>query len=176
MTDDPTEETVRYNVQMPKKLRDDAKRQTKRGELAQQVRDVFRRTAYGAEASEEFNELEQKKAELREVREHIDNLRNKREKIGTQIKSQERRATRLEEQISSLKQETSQLETQLEMLENMLHSGEYIWPIRIKNAADVDMSTAKQLHKELQQRNSEVPQTAFQEPHMHDPDDWREDA
>jgi len=176
MSNDPTEKTVRYNVQMTLKLRDDAKRNADRGELAKQVRDLFRQQAYGAGASEEFNELEQKKAELEEVRRHVDELRHEREKIGIEIQNEERRAARLEEQITALKQKTNQLETQLEMLENMLHSGEYIWPVRIKNAADVDISTARELHRQLQQRNEEVPQYAFEEAHPHDPDDWRENA
>jgi chromosome segregation ATPase len=175
MTDDPTDKQVRYNVKMPEKLREDAKRNTDRGELSQEVRDLFRQKAYGADASEEFSELEEKKAELREVRKHIDDLRRKRAEIETEIESQETRATRLEETIDKLKQETSQLETQLEMLENMVTSGDYVWPTRIKNAADVDMSTARRLHSELQDRNPDIPDRAFEEPHFHDPDDWRND-
>lgn len=174
MTDDPTNEEVRYNVKMPKKLREDAKRKTERGELSQEVRDLFRRKAYGADASEEFSELEQKKAELREVRRDIDRLRDDRADIENKIEAKERRETRLEEEIGRLEQETEQLKTHFEMLENMLHSGEYIWPVRIKNAADVDASTARQLHRELRDRNPEVPERAFEEPHIHDPDDWRE--
>lgn len=174
MTDDPTAEEVRYNVKMPEKLREDAKRKTKRGELSQEVRDLFRRKAYGADASQEFSELEQKKAELREVRRDIDRLRDNRADIENKIQSKERRVTRLEEQIERLERETDQLETQLEMLENMLQNGEYIWPVRIKNAADVDAETAKQLHQQMKSRNPEVPERAFEEPHIHDPDDWRE--
>lgn len=174
MSNDPTENHVRYNVQMPEKLREDAKGKTDRGELAKEVRDLFRRKAYGADASEEFSELEQKKAELREIRRDIDRLRDDRDDIDRKIKSKERRANRLEEQITQLKKETNQLETQLEMLENMLKNGDYIWPTKIKNAADVDAETARQLHMELQQRNPEIPQRAFEEPHIHGPDDWRD--
>lgn len=174
MTDNPTEDNVRYNVQMPQKLREDAKRKADRGELAKEVRDLFRRKAYGADASQEFSELEKKKAELREVRNDIDRLRDDRDDIEREIQSKERRANRLEEQITQLKKQTNQLETQLEMLENMLKNGDYIWPVRIKNYADVDHETARQLHMELQQRNPEIPQRAFEEPHIHDPEDWRD--
>jgi len=174
--DGPTTDEVRYNVKMPKKLREDAKRNVQRGELSQEVRDLFRRKAYGADASQEFSELEQKKAELRSVRRDIDRLRDDRADIENEIQSKERRETRLEEEIERLEQQTDQLETQLEMLENMLHSGEYIWPVRIKNAADVDIETAKQLHRELQDRNVDVPQTAFEEPALHAPDDWSRES
>jgi len=171
---DPTENTVRYNVKMPEQLREDAKDGSKRGELSQEVRDLFRRKAYGADASQEFNELEQKKAELRSVREDIDSLRHDRTKIATEIEAKENRAVRLEEQIERLEKSTSQLETQLEMLENMLHGGEYMWPVRIKNAADVDSSTAEKLHQELKTRNPDIPQVAFKEPSVHRPNDWTE--
>lgn len=172
--DDPTEKEVRYNVKMPKKLRDDAKRNADRGELAQQVRDVFRRKAYGTGIEEEYTELEEKRHELEAVRAHIDELRFERSKIETEIESEETRAARLEEQIARLEEESDQLQTQLEMLENMLLDGERMYLDRVKMAADVDEETALELHERLKQRNSELPPHAFERGPMHENDDWRE--
>lgn len=171
MSDD---ETVRYNVQMPQTLREDAKANAERGELAADVRDLFRRTAYGLGESETPTEVEQTKAELREVRNQIDRARADRDKLDAKIQTKETRAARLEERLSELKEERSEMNTSLEVLENMLQNGERMWPVRIKNAVDVDASTATELHEELQARNDELPAAAFEEPGIHTPTDWRE--
>jgi len=172
MTD--KDEEVRYNVKMRQQLREDAKRNTKRGELAEDVRDLFRRRAYGEQAAGETTELQRTKSELREVRERLEELRHERGKIQNEIESQERRAARLEERIEQLDQQNDQLEQAVEMLENMLQNGDRMWPTRIKTAADVDVSTAEQLYQQLKDRNPELPAVAFEEPHIHDPNDWRE--
>jgi len=171
-----TEKKVKYNVQMPEDLRDDAKRRAERGELAEEVRSLFRRKAYGADGTGETTELQEKKAELTEVRQQIDNLRLKRSQIDSKIEGKESRATRLEEQIEALENENNQLETKIEMLENMLTEGTPLWPTYIKNTADVDTSTAHKLYEELKGRNRELPDVAFEEPSIDDSNDWRDRA
>lgn len=168
-----SDEDVRFNVQMPKSLRDDAKANTDRGELSQEVRDLFRRKAYGMGDSERPSELDEKKAELREVRNQIDDLRHKREKLNAKIQSKETRAVRLEERVSELEENKGEMEQTLTVLENMLTNGERMWPVRIKNAVDVDRGTAESLYEELKSRNSELPPEAFEEPGVHTPTDWR---
>lgn len=170
MTDD---DTVRYNVQMPKQLREDAKANAERGELAGEVRDVFRRKAYGMGGEETPSEIEQTKAELREVRDQIDEFRAKRDRIDRKIQTKESRVTRLEERLSELKDERSEVNAKLDVLENMLRNGERMWPVRIKNAVDVDRGTAEELYQELQARNGELPPVAFEEPDIDTPADWR---
>lgn len=172
MTD--TDKTVRYNVQMPETLREDAKANSERGELASEVRDVFRRKAYGLGESETPSQIEQTKAELREVRNQIDEWRAKRDRIDAKIKTKEARANRLEERLSDLEEERSEMDTYLEVLENMLQNGERMWPVRIKNAVDVNRDTAGELYEELRARNGELPDAAFDEPSIHTPSDWRE--
>lgn len=172
MSDDT--DYVRFNVRMPKKLRDDAKRNTERGELAESTRDVFKRKAYGVDATGEPSEAERLQAELREVRSRIDDLRRDRGKIENEIRAQETRAARLEERISELEEQRSEIEQTLTTLENMLQSGDRMWPTRIKNAADVDPDTARELYQELKDRNSELPEAAFEEPEVHTPADWRD--
>jgi len=173
MSDD---DKVRFNVRMPEQLRDDAKRNSERGELADEVRDVFRRKAYGTGATDNPSEIEEKRAELRETRERLDEKRRKRGKIENQIQSLETRTARLEEQISELEEERDELEQTLDTLENMLQSGERMWPVRIKNAADVDPDTARDLYEELRGRNAELPDEAFEEPTVQSPADWRDEA
>jgi chromosome segregation ATPase len=173
MTDQKDDE-VRYNVKMRRQLREDAKRNCERGELADEVRNLFRRRAYGEDAAGKTTELDKAKAEIREVRKRIDDLRDDRAEIENEIESQERRANRLEERIDQLEHSQSQLEQAVEMLENMLQSGERMWPTRIKNAADVDVSTADQLYQQLQDRNPELPPEAFEEPNIHASNDWRD--
>jgi len=168
------DDDVRYNVQMRRQLREDAKRNTERGELAQSVRDVFRQKAYGQRAAGETTELERVKAELTDVRERIDDLRTERGRIDNEIEAQERRANRLEERVDALERESDELEQTLETLENMLHSGERMWPVRVKNAADVDADTAEELYSRLKNRNADLPEAAFEEPGVHTPTDWRD--
>jgi len=171
MSDD---DYVRFNVRMPRKLRDDAKRNTERGELAEETRDVFRRKAYNIDPDGQPSELEQTKAELRDVRNSIDELRHERSKIDAKIDSEETRAARLEERLSELKQERGEIEQSLTLLENMLQSGDRMWPTRIKTAVDVDRGTANELYEELKSRNTELPEEAFEEPSIHTPADWKE--
>jgi len=163
---------VRYNVKMPQRLREDAKRNTERGELAEEVRKVFRRKAYGEGAVEEQSEIDKARSELREVRERIDDLRRDRGRIDNEIESQERRAARLEERISSLEQQRDQVDQTIQTLENMLQSGERMWPTRIKNASEVDESTAMQIYEALKDRNPELPSGAFEEPPVHGSSNW----
>jgi len=167
------DDDVRFNVKMPADLRDDAKRNAERGELSKEVRDLFRRKAYGATEGTQPSKLDQKQSELAEVRQQIDELRHKRSRLDTKIESKETRAARLEEQISSLIEERDELEQAMETLENMLHSGERMWPTRIKNAADVDAETARRLYDELKDANADLPDAAFEEPEVRDPNDWR---
>lgn len=172
MNDDKDQE-VRFNVKMRMQLRDDAKRNTKRGELSEEIRDLFRRKAYGEQAAGETNEIDQLKAELRSVRDRIEDLRKERGKIENELESQERRGARLEERISALERDQQELTQTLETLENMLQSGERMWPTRVKNAADVDRDTAQKLYQQLKDRNGELPTAAFEEPSVHEPNDWR---
>jgi chromosome segregation ATPase len=174
MSDKDKDDEVRYNVKMRRQLRRDAKRNTERGDLADEVRDLFRRKAYGEQAAGETTELERVKAELQDARERVDDLRTQRGRIDNEIESQERRINRLEERVSSLTEERDELEQTLDTLENMLHSGERMWPTRVKNAADVDRDTAEQLYTQLKDRNAELPNAAFEEPGVHTPTDWRE--
>jgi len=160
------EEKVRYNVQMPETLREDAKANTKRGDLADEVRDLFRRVAYGADATEQPSELEQKRRELRQVRQQIDELRLKRDQLETRIGAKEQRATRLEEQVSGLEEKRNKKEAALELLENMVTSGERLWPGRIEETAGVDGETAEELYEQLQNTNPELPEEAFTEPEL----------
>lgn len=169
-----SDDEVRFNVKMPRTLRDDAKENAMRGELSEEVRNLFRQKAYGVGKSDSPSELEQTEAELREVRNQIDGLRHDRNKINAEIDSKETRAVRLEERISELKSDESEMEHALGVLENMLRNGERMWPVRIKNAVDVDPGTAQQLYTELQARNSELPEAAFKEPNIHAPNDWRD--
>jgi predicted nucleic acid-binding Zn-ribbon protein len=171
MTDD---DYVRYTVQMPRELREDAKRNTERGELAEEVRDVFRQRAYGIGGTDSPSELDKVKAELRDVRQTIDDLRHRRRQLDAEIEAKETRATRLEERIEALEEERSELETTVDMLENLLLDGDRMWPTRIKNAADVDPSTAEEIYHELRDRNPDLPDAAFEEPALSDPADWTE--
>jgi len=171
MTDD---DKVRFTVQMPEDLREDAKRNSERGELSDDIRDLFRRKAYGIGDTDTPTELEQAEAELQEVRNSIDDLRLERSKIDAKIQSKENRETRLEERIDRLKQEQTEVNQTLEMLENMLQNGERMWPVRIKNAAGVDIDTAQELYVKLMDQNPELPDAAFEEPAIHAPNDWRE--
>jgi len=165
---------VRYNVKMPERLREDAKRNTQRGDLAKEVRAVFRRKAYGEGAVDEESKLDEAKSELTSVRERIDDLRRDRGKIDNEIETQERRATRLEERISNLEEQQDEVEQAIETLENMLQSGEMMWRKRIQNATEFDESTADKVLVELKNRNPEIPAYAFEKPKMHQPNDWTE--
>lgn len=169
-----SDEEVRFNVQMPKSLREDAKRNAERGELSEDVRNLFRRKAYGVGGNERVTELEEKKAQLRDTRDKIDQARADRSKLDTKIQSLESQATRLEERISTLQEKRDKENQYLEVLEEMLQNGTRLWPTMIKNKIDVDETTAEGLYEELQARNSELPDAAFTEPGVTDSNDWRE--
>lgn len=169
------DDTVRYNFKCRRQLREDAKRNAERGELAERGRQMLQEVAYGV-SGEEDSRLKTKKAELENVRDRIDDLRGERRRIDAEIESQESRATRLEEQISQLESQKDELEQTLETLENMLRSGERMWPVRVKNAADVEKPKAKELYHRLKERNEDLPAAAFEEPRVHTPSDWREEA
>lgn len=167
-------EEVRFNVKMPKELREDAKRNTQRGELSQEVREVFRRKAYGMGSEGVASELDQALAELEEVRVSINKAKLERDKINAKITSKEKREARLEERVERLRQEREEMNQVVNTIENMLQEGDRMFPTRIKNAADVDESTAVEIHQELKDRNPDLPDVAFQEPGIHAPTDWKD--
>lgn len=163
------DDEVRFNVKMRRQLRNDAKRNTERGELSEEVRDLFRRKAYGLDSESENSELDRLEAELTDVRDRIDELRRDRRKIDAEIESQETRATRLEERISKLEQRSDKFSTVVDTLESMLLDGARIYPERVDDELD-----AKRVMAELQDRNPDVPDYAFRLSKPHEPIDWRE--
>lgn len=167
MTD--KDEEVRFNVKMRRQLRDDAKRNSERGELSEDVRDLFRRKAYGVDGTTDNSELERAKAELRDVRERTDDLRKERRRIDAEIETQETRAARLEERISKMEEQGEKFETVVDTLESMLLNGARVFPERVDN--DVD---AERVINELKQRNPDVPDHAFRLARIEEPNDWRD--
>lgn len=163
------DETVRYNVQMRRQLREDAKRNSERGELAEDVRNLFKRRAYGTGGINENTELERLKAELQEVRDRIDDLRRQRREIDTEIESQETRANRLEERISNLEEKDDKFETVVSTLESVLLDGGRVFPERVDDGLNADA-----VIEELKNRNPDVPAKAFRLAKPHEPTDWRE--
>ena len=164
-----SDDEVRFNVAMPARLRDDAKRNTERGELSQDVRDLFRRKAYGSAGTSDNTELEQKQAELNDVRDRIDDLRKERRRIDAEIETQESRATRLEERISKLEDGSDKFDTVLETLEKMLLDGSRIYPERVDDELEAD-----RVIQELRSRNPDVPDEAFRLSKPDEPFDWRD--
>lgn len=163
------DETVRYNVQMRRQLREDAKRNTERGELAEDVRNLFRRRAYGHAGEADNSELERARAELEEVRDRLDDLRRERRQIDAEIESQESRATRLEERITRLEEQDGKFETVVETLESILLDGGRIFPERVDDDLD-----AGEVIDELKDRNPHVPEHAFDLARPGEPTDWRD--
>lgn len=163
------DEEVRFNVKMRRQLRDDAKRNVERGELSEEVRDLFRRKAYGTGAAKENSEIERLRSELQEVRDRIDDLRRERRQIDAEIESQESRATRLEERISQLEEQTDEFDTVVETLETLLHDGARIFPERVDDQLD-----SERVINELKDRNPDVPECAFRLAEPHEPNDWRD--
>ena len=164
-----SDEDVRFNVAMSRRLRDDAKRNTERGELSQDVRDLFRRKAYGSAGTSDNTELEQKQAELNDVRDRIDDLRKERRRIDAEIETQESRATRLEERISKLEEGSEKFDTVLKTLEKMLLDGSRIYPERVDDELEAD-----RVIQELRSRNPDVPDEAFRLSKPDEPFDWRD--
>jgi len=166
------DEEVRYTVKMRRQLREDAKRKSEHGELADDVRNLFRRRAYGAGGVETNSELQRTKEELQSIRERIDELRRKRGQIDNEIQSQEARANRLEERIESLEEDKDLLDEKVGFVENMLLDGDRMWPVRIKNAVGVNEDIANEIYHELKQKNQDLPEEAFEEPAVHAPVKW----
>lgn len=173
MSDD-TNDTVKYTVRMPESLRDDAKNRAERGELADEVRGVFRRKAYGTDGLDQPTELEQAQAEIREVRRQIDEFRQKRDLLDSKISNKEKRANRLEERIEALEDRSSELDAKVEMLENLLHDGYPMWPAYIEDKANVESDVAGKLYDKLRARNSDLPDIAFEEPPVNGSSFWTE--
>jgi chromosome segregation ATPase len=163
------DDEVRFNVKMTRRLRDDAKRNTDRGELSEDVRDLFRRKAYGISGTSDNSELQQAKAEIANVRDRIDDLRRDRRKIDAEIETQETRAARLEERISKLEEKGDNFNAVVETLESMLLDGARVFPERVDDDLD-----AERVISELKDRNSDVPDHAFRLSKPHEPMDWRE--
>lgn len=168
MSEEETDDYVRFNTRMKRRLRDDAKRKTERGELADEIRELFRRIAYGNDATKNNPQIDRLKAELRDARDHLDDLRSKRRRIDAQIEDEESRITRLEERIGSLEETNDKFESTVEALERVLLDGGRIVPSRI----DDDLN-AQAVIQELKDRNPDVPEYAFELAQNNANPDWR---
>lgn len=162
------DEDVRFNVQMSRRLRNDAKRNTERGELSESVRKLFRRKAYGTAGTEQSTEIERKKAELRDVRDTIDQLRRKRRRIDAEIETKEQRAARLEERIAQLEERDDKFDTVVDTLEGSLLEGQRVTPTMVDDDLD-----AQAVIETLKDRNPDVPNHAFELATPGEPTDWR---
>jgi len=163
------DEQVRFTVQMPKRLRKDAKRKAERGELSEEIRDLFRRMAYGISDTSGNTEIDKLNAELRDVRARIDDLRKRRRQVDVEIEAQEDRAARLEERVSNLEERADSFETTVNTLEKMLLDGTRIFPERI----DDDLNATRVIEA-LKERNPDVPPCAYDVAEPYEPNDWRE--
>jgi len=175
MSDKDLDEDVLFNVQMKRRLRRDAQRKAERGELAQDVRDLFERKAYG-EGPGETDELERLKNELENERDHIDELRSDRRRIDAKIETSEQAIARLEERISAIQAKRDSVDVALENFEAMLENGDRVSPRMnsVKDAAEKRGMSPEQFIEELQERNSEIPDHAFRLAEENEPYDWRD--
>ena len=168
------DEAVRFTVQMPPTLREDAKESTERGELAEEIRDLFREKAYGVGGTESSTQLERKQAELERVQRNKEDARHDRNKLNSKIQTLEQREERLKAEIDELQQDKEQIDQWLATLERMVQNGTRMWPRRIKNELGVDSDTARELYDRLKAQNANLPDEAFSEPSIHTPSDWTE--
>jgi chromosome segregation ATPase len=168
------EEKVRFTVQMPRSLREDAKKSADHGDLSNEIRKLFRHKAYGLGDGETTTELDETEAKLKSVREDLDNLRERRNDLESKISSKEAKENRLVEKLDRLKQEREDRSQTIEVLENMLYDGQRIFMERIKNYADVSEGQAIDMQQELKDRNPDVPDEAFELSEAHEPTNWIE--
>ncbi len=152
---------VRVTHRVPSHVRDAAQDRTEHGELSEEVRSLYQRIAFG----EEVAEHDTVRRELERVRDEKDDTRRQIRELQAELEELERRETRLEEKLSKHTSRQDKYEGHLEALETQLRDGTHIWPDHpgVKRAANTAEMEPEEVIEELQERNPEVPDYAFQD-------------
>lgn len=138
-----------------------AKEKLEFGELSKVLRDEVRRVAFGEEISKRQRLTER----LEKLREERDSLRADMRRIETEIDEKETEIARVEERMGGLERKEERYEAQIEMLEDQLFKGTRLWEDhgQVIKAAKTGEKQPKEVLQELQDRNPEIPEYAFQD-------------
>lgn len=152
---------VRVTHRVPGHVRDAAQDRTEHGELSERVRTLYQRAAFG----EEVAEHDTVQRELNRVRDEKDDVRRQIREKQAELERLERRETRLEEKLSKHTSRKDKFEGHLESLETQLRRGAHISPSHpgVQRAANTGEVDPEEVIEELQERNPEVPEYAFED-------------
>jgi len=147
-----------------------AKQKLNHGELSAQLRKTIQQIAFG----EEISERETTKRHLAELREKKDELRAQKRDIESELEDIEQKITRAEEQLDNMERKEDKYEGSLEMLEEGLRDGMRVDVKhgQVMKAAKLGGKEPEGVIKDLQERNPEVPEYAYQQK-MYDSHEWR---
>lgn len=167
MTDE--DDYVRVSHRVPEHVREAAQQNTKHGEMSELVRSLYGRIAFGdAEGGAESIEIE-----LERVRAEKDDLRQEIRELQNELQTVEQRETRLEEKLSTHRSRQDKYEAHVESLEQLLYDGTHVWPGHpvVKKAAQASNRDPETVVENLQDRNPEIPDYAFEDA-MHADETW----
>lgn len=166
MTDD---DYVRVTHRVPEHTREAAQQNTEHGELSELVRSLYGRIAFGdSDGGAESIEIE-----LERVRAKKDELREQIREFQNELQTVEQQETRLEEKLSTHRSRQDKYEAHIESLEQLLYDGTHVWPGHpiVEKAAQAANRDPEDVVEDLQDRNPQIPEYAFEDA-MHADRTW----
>lgn len=164
-----SDDQVQVSHLVPEQLRDDAKANAEHGELSEAVRQVYRIVAYG----EDRESVGRLKLELEQARLKQKKLDEQREQIAEEIETATERIDSLESRIDDAETRDDRYVRKLESLEASVREGFRVFAEHadVKEAAKMNGTDPTQVISDLQERNPELPDEAF-EPKMESDVAW----
>jgi chromosome segregation ATPase len=147
------------------------KRDLEHGELSERLREEANRIAYGSETAERERvqrELVELREERRDLNDEISSLQHERDEV-------ERKIERAEHRLSELEDKAGEYDGVLAMLEEDLSEGARVFhgTEKVKRAAEIGNCDPEDVIADLQERNPNVPDLAFEKPDPNEHPNWR---
>lgn len=153
-------DTAPVNVRVDKDTKELAKQKLDHGGLTEVVEEALARVAHG----EETTERQRVQDHLEELRSERAELRSERDSLNDRLDELDRKIARAEERLDSLMEQDGEYDGMLQMLEERLHSGKPVDKsiAEVKRAAETGGKEPREVISDLQERNPDVPEDAYQ--------------
>jgi len=158
------------NFTVDSDAKDAVKKRLAHGELTERLRTCVKEIAYGTDVTERErlkDKLSALREEKRDIEHKIDVLKHERDE-------KEREIERIEQRLDTLMDQDGEFDGYLQALEEDLHSGKRVFVNhgKVERAAEIGGCEPNEVVEALQERNPEIPEEAFREPHPHENPKW----
>jgi len=149
-----------------------AKEKAEWGEMTERLRRAVHEKAYGTEVTERKRLRDKRDALRSDVREIENTIKDEQHKRD----EKQRELERVEQRLETLEQQDGEYDGFIQALEGDLRDGKRIFVNhgKVERAAELGECDPSDVVEALQERNPEVPESAFREPRAGEQPNWKD--